>query len=170
MEDVPVVPMQPLVEGGLRNFDDMVGYLRNPVVLEMLFLVMVATHAMLGVRSIVLDLGVCDRVERPTGRPSRGDQGPCGGGTFGHTRAPPPAEMLLPSEVRRRRRTPQPLPSVSLPRRGRPSGRPPSPSLAGPAAAGPATPLPDLGLVVPRVRGPVVRGSAGAAAPSLSEG
>jgi len=59
-----------VVEGGLRNFDDVVSYLRNPVVLvlEMLFLVMVATHAMLGVRAIVLDLGVSDRVEPLVGR------------------------------------------------------------------------------------------------------
>ena len=55
-----------IVKGGLRNFADVVSYLRNPLVLvfEVLFLVCVATHAMLGVRSILLDFGLSDRAEQ----------------------------------------------------------------------------------------------------------
>lgn len=59
-----------VVRGGLRDFADVVAYLRNPVVLvlEVLFLVVVASHAMLGLRAVVLDLGVTDRVQRLVGR------------------------------------------------------------------------------------------------------
>lgn len=59
-----------VVRGGLRDFADVQRYLRNPLVLvlEVLFLVVVATHAMLGVRAIVLDLGVSDRAERLVSR------------------------------------------------------------------------------------------------------
>ena len=55
-----------MVEGGLRDFADVVTYLRNPLVLvfEVLFLVCVATHAMLGVRAILLDFGLSDRAEQ----------------------------------------------------------------------------------------------------------
>ena len=55
-----------IVKGGLRNFADVVSYLRNPLVLvfEVLFLVCVATHAMLGIRAILLDFGLSDRAER----------------------------------------------------------------------------------------------------------
>jgi succinate dehydrogenase / fumarate reductase membrane anchor subunit len=59
-----------VVRGGLRDFADVVAYLRQPaiLVLEVLFLVVVASHAMLGVRAIVLDLGVSDRAQRLVGR------------------------------------------------------------------------------------------------------
>src|ERR1700739_3057677 len=55
-----------IVKGGLRDFADVVTYLRNPLglVFEVLFLVCVATHAMLGVRSIVLDFGLSERAEQ----------------------------------------------------------------------------------------------------------
>jgi succinate dehydrogenase / fumarate reductase membrane anchor subunit len=55
-----------IVKGGLRDFADVVTYLRNPLVLvlEVLFLVCVATHAMLGVRAILLDFGLTDRAEQ----------------------------------------------------------------------------------------------------------
>ncbi|HJT58707.1 MAG TPA: hypothetical protein VJ761_19515 [Ktedonobacteraceae bacterium] len=55
-----------IVKGGLRDFADVVTYLRNPVVLvfEVLFLICVATHAMLGVRSILLDFGFSERAEQ----------------------------------------------------------------------------------------------------------
>ena len=48
-----------IAKGGLRDFADVVAYLRNPIflVLEVLFLVVVTTHAMLGVRAILLDFG-----------------------------------------------------------------------------------------------------------------
>jgi succinate dehydrogenase hydrophobic anchor subunit len=55
-----------IVQGGLRDFADVVSYLRNPIilVLEVLFLVVVTIHAMLGVRAIVLDFGISDRAEK----------------------------------------------------------------------------------------------------------
>ncbi len=55
-----------IVRGGLRDFADVVSYLRNPIilVLEVLFLVVVTIHAMLGVRAIVLDFGISDRAEK----------------------------------------------------------------------------------------------------------
>ncbi len=55
-----------IVKGGLRDFADVVSYLRNPIilVLEVLFLVVVTIHAMLGVRAIATDLGLSDRVEK----------------------------------------------------------------------------------------------------------
>ena len=55
-----------IATGGIRDFADVVSYLRNPIilVLEVLFLVVVATHAMLGVRAIVLDFGISDHAEK----------------------------------------------------------------------------------------------------------
>jgi succinate dehydrogenase hydrophobic anchor subunit len=48
-----------VVEGGLRNFEEVIDYVSNPVifVLEVLFLIVVTPHAMLGLQSIVMDLG-----------------------------------------------------------------------------------------------------------------
>jgi succinate dehydrogenase hydrophobic anchor subunit len=59
-----------IAKGGLRDYAAVVAYLRNPIilVLEILFLVCVTTHALLGVRAIFLDFGVSDRVERMLGR------------------------------------------------------------------------------------------------------
>jgi succinate dehydrogenase hydrophobic anchor subunit len=59
-----------IAQGGLRDFADVVAYLRTPVilVLEVLFLIVVATHAMLGVRAIVLDFGLSDRAEKRLSR------------------------------------------------------------------------------------------------------
>jgi succinate dehydrogenase / fumarate reductase, membrane anchor subunit len=55
-----------IATGGLRNFADVLSYLRNPIilVLEVFFLVVVATHAMLGVRAIVMDFGISDHAEK----------------------------------------------------------------------------------------------------------
>lgn len=55
-----------IAKGGLRDFADVVAYLRSPVilVLEVLFLVVVVSHAMLGVRAILLDFGLSDRAEK----------------------------------------------------------------------------------------------------------
>ncbi len=55
-----------IVKGGLRDFADVVSYLRNPIilVLEVLFLVVVTTHAMLGVRAIVMDFGISGHAEK----------------------------------------------------------------------------------------------------------
>jgi len=59
-----------IVKGGLRDFADVVSYLRNPIilVLEVLFLVVVTIHAMLGVRAIVMDFGISDRAEKRLGQ------------------------------------------------------------------------------------------------------
>lgn len=59
-----------IAKGGLRNFADVLAYLRNPVflVLEVLFLVVVASHAMLGIRAILMDFGLSDRVEKLVSR------------------------------------------------------------------------------------------------------
>jgi succinate dehydrogenase membrane anchor subunit len=55
-----------IAKGGLRDFADVVSYLRNPIVLvlEVLFLVVVTIHAMLGARAIVLDFGISERAEK----------------------------------------------------------------------------------------------------------
>jgi succinate dehydrogenase hydrophobic anchor subunit len=55
-----------IATGGIRDFADVVSYLRNPIVLvlEVLFLVVVATHAMLGVRAIIMDFGISDHAEK----------------------------------------------------------------------------------------------------------
>jgi succinate dehydrogenase cytochrome b556 subunit len=55
-----------IVKGGLRDFADVLAYLRSPIflVLELLFLVVVATHALLGVRAILMDLGLSERAEK----------------------------------------------------------------------------------------------------------
>ena len=55
-----------VAEGGIRDFAGVVEYLRNPiiVVLEVLFLITVTAHGLLGVRAIVFDLGLSARAER----------------------------------------------------------------------------------------------------------
>src|SRR5450759_721194 len=55
-----------IAKGGLRNFADVVAYLSSPLilVLEVLFLVVITTHAMLGVRAILLDFGLSDHAEK----------------------------------------------------------------------------------------------------------
>lgn len=55
-----------IAAGGIRDFADVVSYLRNPIVLvlEVLFLIVVATHAMLGVRAIVMDFGISGQAEK----------------------------------------------------------------------------------------------------------
>jgi succinate dehydrogenase hydrophobic anchor subunit len=48
-----------VVEGGLREFAEVQAYIRNPLIwpLEVLFLLLVTPHALLGVRAVLLDLG-----------------------------------------------------------------------------------------------------------------
>lgn len=55
-----------IVEGGLRNYQEVLTYVGNPIilVLELLFLVVVTYHALLGVRSIIFDLGLSPDGER----------------------------------------------------------------------------------------------------------
>jgi succinate dehydrogenase hydrophobic anchor subunit len=54
-----------VAKGGLRDFAEVVAYLRNPLILalELLFLVCVTTHALLGVRAILLDFGLSEVAE-----------------------------------------------------------------------------------------------------------
>lgn len=55
-----------VAKGGLRDFAEVVAYLRNPFILslEVLFLLCVTTHALLGVRAILLDFGLSEFAER----------------------------------------------------------------------------------------------------------
>jgi succinate dehydrogenase / fumarate reductase membrane anchor subunit len=59
-----------IVPGGLRDFQDVVEYLRTPIilVLEVAFLVVVTWHGMLGLRAVLFDLGLSRRAERATTR------------------------------------------------------------------------------------------------------
>jgi succinate dehydrogenase hydrophobic anchor subunit len=56
--------------GGLRTYPQVLDYIANPVifVLECLFLVVVTIHAMLGVRSVLFDLGLSARAQRLVSR------------------------------------------------------------------------------------------------------
>lgn len=55
-----------MVEGGLRDYSQVMSYLRVPSMfaLEMLFLVAVSTHALLGLRAILMDFGPFKPIER----------------------------------------------------------------------------------------------------------
>ncbi|MGA3057286.1 MAG: hypothetical protein ABSE70_04515 [Candidatus Limnocylindrales bacterium] len=54
-----------VVQRGLRDFAAVVAYLSNPlvVVLEVLFLVVVTWHGLLGLRAVLFDFGFSRRVE-----------------------------------------------------------------------------------------------------------
>ncbi len=53
-----------LAPGGLLNYADVLAYYQNPIIpsMEIVFLVFVVTHALLGLRSILLDLNPTRRV------------------------------------------------------------------------------------------------------------
>lgn len=55
-----------VVEGGLRDYQQVVEYLSNPFVflLEISFLIVVTWHALLGVRAVIFDLGLTPAAER----------------------------------------------------------------------------------------------------------
>ena len=55
-----------LAAGGLRTYAEVVAYLREPVALglEISFLVVVAAHALMGVRAIFADLDLSANVQR----------------------------------------------------------------------------------------------------------
>lgn len=55
-----------VVEGGLRDYQQVIEYLSNPLIVftEIAFLIAVTVHAVLGVRSILFDLGLSARAER----------------------------------------------------------------------------------------------------------
>ena len=52
--------------GGLRTYQHVLDYIRTPVifVLESVFLLVVTVHAMLGLRSVLLDFGLSGRLRR----------------------------------------------------------------------------------------------------------
>lgn len=55
-----------VVPTGLRYYQDVIDWLRSPVVvvLEVLFLAFVTWHAILGIRAILFDFGFSERTER----------------------------------------------------------------------------------------------------------
>jgi succinate dehydrogenase hydrophobic anchor subunit len=55
-----------MVEGGLRGFDQVQSFLSNPLVwpIELLLLISVVSHALLGVRAVLVDLGPSPRLAR----------------------------------------------------------------------------------------------------------
>jgi succinate dehydrogenase / fumarate reductase membrane anchor subunit len=55
-----------VVAGGLRNYQQVAQYISNPFLflLEIAFLIIVTWHAMLGVRAVILDLGLKPATER----------------------------------------------------------------------------------------------------------
>ncbi len=55
-----------IVPGGLRDFHDVVAYLRTPIilVLEVAFLIVVTWHGLLGLRAVLFDFGLSSRTER----------------------------------------------------------------------------------------------------------
>jgi succinate dehydrogenase hydrophobic anchor subunit len=56
--------------GGLRTYRQVLQYIGHPLIfaLEAVFLVVVTWHAMLGLRSVLFDLGLSDRAKRVVGR------------------------------------------------------------------------------------------------------
>lgn len=48
-----------VVEGGLRDFQQVLDYVNNPLIfaIEVIFLIVATVHAMIGVRAILFDLG-----------------------------------------------------------------------------------------------------------------
>lgn len=56
--------------GGLRTYRQVIDYIGHPAiyVTESLFLVVVTAHAMLGLRSVLLDFGLSDRSKRLVSR------------------------------------------------------------------------------------------------------
>ena len=67
---VHMVAQHFVVEGGLRTYDQVIAWIRNPVVLvvEALLLVCVTWHGIAGVHAVLLDLGLRGRAERIVAR------------------------------------------------------------------------------------------------------
>ncbi len=57
-----------VVSGGLRTFQDVIDYLRNPamLILEVIFMLVVTYHAMVGVRAILYDFGMDEEARKKT--------------------------------------------------------------------------------------------------------
>jgi succinate dehydrogenase / fumarate reductase membrane anchor subunit len=53
-----------IVEGGLLTYADVVRYYQNPIIpiMEIVFLIFVVTHALMGLRSVLLDLHPSNKV------------------------------------------------------------------------------------------------------------
>jgi succinate dehydrogenase hydrophobic anchor subunit len=67
---VHMVAQHLVAAGGLRTYDQVVAWIRNPVVfaVEALLLVCVTWHAIAGVHGVLLDLGLRGRAERIVAR------------------------------------------------------------------------------------------------------
>jgi succinate dehydrogenase hydrophobic anchor subunit len=67
---VHMVAQHFVVDGGLRTYDDVIAWIRNPVVLvtDALLLVCVTWHGIAGVHAVLLDLGLRGRAERIAAR------------------------------------------------------------------------------------------------------
>ncbi len=52
--------------GGLLTYEDVINYYNVPIVpvMEIVFLIVVVTHSLLGLRSIILDLGPVQKISR----------------------------------------------------------------------------------------------------------
>jgi succinate dehydrogenase hydrophobic anchor subunit len=71
---VHMVAQHFVVDGGLRTYQDVVAWIRNPVVfaVEALLLLTVTWHGLAGVHAVLLDLGLRRRSERIAERVLRG--------------------------------------------------------------------------------------------------
>jgi succinate dehydrogenase hydrophobic anchor subunit len=67
---VHMVAQHFVVSGGLRTYDQVVTWIRNPVVfaVEALLLICVTWHGIAGVHAVLLDLGLRGRAERIVAR------------------------------------------------------------------------------------------------------
>jgi succinate dehydrogenase hydrophobic anchor subunit len=67
---VHMVAQHFVVEGGLRTYDQVIAWIRNPLVfaVETLLLVCVTWHGIAGVHAVLLDLGLRGRTERIVAR------------------------------------------------------------------------------------------------------
>jgi succinate dehydrogenase hydrophobic anchor subunit len=67
---VHMVAQHFVVEGGLRTYDQVIAWIRNPVVfvVEALLLVCVTWHGIAGIHAVLLDLGLRGRAERIVAR------------------------------------------------------------------------------------------------------
>jgi succinate dehydrogenase hydrophobic anchor subunit len=55
-----------VVEGGLRDYQQVLDYVQNPLVfvLELVFIIIATAHALLGVRAVILDIGLSEGAKR----------------------------------------------------------------------------------------------------------
>jgi len=59
-----------IAQEGLRSFQDVLAYIRNPIilVLELIFLLVVTYHALVGARAVITDLGLTKQQEDTVNR------------------------------------------------------------------------------------------------------